>query len=241
MASYRKSAMATGILFLITHITSIGASVLYGSMLDHAGYITGSGSSTRLLLGVLFEVILATAIIGTAVALYPIMRKWGEGSALGYAALRTLEGAIIAVGVVPVLALVTLRDMGTAAGSDPNTLATIGNTLNALHNATLLIGPGLVCGVNTVVMASLMAKSGVVPRIIPLLGLIGGPLIFIVNTGKLLGIYDQIPPAMGILVLPIFAWEVSLALWLIVKGFRQSALAARTPQSATSDLPIFAP
>ncbi len=236
VASHRNSAIATGILFLITHVTSIGSFVLYVPILDRAGYITGSGSDTQVLLGVLFEIILALANIGTAVALFPVVKKWNEGVALGYAALRTLEGAIIAVGVIPLLAVVTLRHLAGAAGTDPNTLTIIGTTLIALHNWTLLVGPGLVCGVNTVLMAYLMYKSGLVPRIIPLLGLIGGPLVFIVNTGKMFGLYDQIPPYLAVLVLPIFAWEVSLALWLIIKGFKRSALASEPAKPAANVL-----
>ncbi|MEO8392234.1 MAG: DUF4386 domain-containing protein [Chloroflexota bacterium] len=235
-ASYRRNAIATGVLFLITEVTSIGSFALYGPLFDHSGYITSSGSDTPVLLGVLFEIILAMANIGTAVALFPVVRKWNEGVALGYAALRTLEGCVIAVGVIPVLAVVTLRHLVGTAGSDPVTLATIGNVLIALHNWTILLGPGLVCGVNTVLMAYLMYKSGLVPRIIPLLGLIGGPLVFMVNIGKMFGLYDQIPPLLAILVLPIFAWEVSLAIWLIVKGFKSSATTSEPATAVTNEL-----
>jgi len=236
MASYRKSAIATGVFFLITHVTSIGAVVLYGPILDHLGYITSAGSDTQVILGVLFEIILAMANIGTAVALFPVVKKWNEGIALGYAALRTLEGCIIAVGVIPLLAVVTLRHLVGTVGTDPAILTTIGNALIAFHNWTFLVGPGLVCGVNTVLMAYLMYKSRLVPRFIPILGLIGGPLVFAMNTGKMFGLYDQFPSWMGVAVIPIFAWEVSLALWLIVKSFKQSALTSEPATAATNEL-----
>jgi hypothetical protein len=231
VAFHRKSAIATGVLFLVTHITSIGAFVLYGPLLDHAGYITGSGSDTQVILGTLFEIILAMANIGTAVALFPVVKKWNEGIALGYAALRTLEGCIIAVGVLPLLAVVTLRHLVGTDGSDPATFTTIGNALIAFHNWTLLLGPGLVCGVNTVLMAYLMYKSRLVPRFIPILGLVGGPLIFVMNVAKLFGFSEQLPAWAGITVVPIFAWEITLAFWLITKGFRSSAT---TPEPATA-------
>jgi hypothetical protein len=234
VALHRKSAIATGVLFLITEVTSIGAVALYGPILDHAGYIAGSGPDTQVLLGVLFEIILALANIGTAVALFPVVKKWNEGVALGYAALRTLEGCIIAVGVIPLLAVVTLRHLVGTVGSDPDTLVAIGNALIALHNWTFLVGPGLVCGVNTVLMAYLMCKSGLVPRIIPLLGLIGGPLVFLMNTGKMFGLYDQFPSWAALLVLPIFTWEVSLAIWLIVKGFKPSAMTSESAKPAAN-------
>jgi hypothetical protein len=233
----RRLAIAAGVCFLVTHVTSVAAPALYGPVLNDAGFIVGAGSDTGVLLGALFEIILAMANIGTAVALFPVVKRWHEGLALGYVGLRTLEGAIIAVGVLPLLAVVTLRQQLLGApGTDTATLATLGNALVALHNWTFILGPGLVCGVNTVLMASLMYRSGLVPRIIPVLGLIGGPLVFAYNTGLLFGVSQQIAAWAGILVLPIFTWEVSLALWMIIKGFKPAALNARPARPETREV-----
>ena len=220
-ASSRKSAIAVGVLYLITHVTSVGAVILYGPILNNARYIIGSGSDTQVILGTFFDIILALAIVGTAVALFPVVKKWNEGIALGYVGLRTLEAGIIAVGVMPLLTVVTLRQLlaGTT-GTDPATLVTLGSALVAFYKWTFLIGPGLVCGVNTVLMAYLMYKSRLVPQFIPVLGLVGGPLVFAINVAKLFGIYGQFPSWAAIAVIPIFAWEVTLALWLIAKGFK---------------------
>ena len=148
------------------------------------------------------------AIIGTAVALFPVVKRQNEGLALGYVGLRTLEAGIIAVGALSMLAGVTLGQMGTTA--DPATMATLGAALTGAYKWTAMLGPGLTCGVNTVLMAYLMYTSRLVPRVIPVLGLVGGPLVFAYNTAQMFGLTNQIQAWAAILVLPIFAWEVSL-------------------------------
>jgi len=231
----RKFAIAAGVCYLITHVTSVGAQFLYDPI-NKASYITGAGPDTPVLVGAFFEVILALAIVGTAVALFPIAKRQNEGIALGYVGLRTLEAGIIAVGVLPLLAIVTLRQtLAGTTSTDPTTLVTIGNALVSFHNWTFLIGPGLVCGTNTVLMAYLMYKSRLVPRFIPVLGLVGGPLVFAYNTAKMFGLSDQIPSWAAIGVIPIFAWEVSLAIYLIVKGFKPAAISAMASNSAKTE------
>jgi len=221
MTATRRTAVVAGVLYLVTHVTSIGGLALYGPVLSKSGYIVGSVTDTRMLLGAFLEVILALAIVGTAVALYPVVKRQNEGVALGYMGLRTLEAGIIAVGVVPLLAVVTLRQHLTGtAGTD---VVSLGNALVAFHNWTFLLGPSYVCGTNTVLIAYLMYRSGLVPRFIPVLGLIGGPLVFASGAAQMFGLYEQVSVWAAIAALPIFAWEVSLALYLILKGFRPSA------------------
>jgi len=234
-AARRKIAITAGMLFLITHVTSVGAFFLYDPVLNHADYVLGAGSESQVLLGALFEVILALTVIGTAVALYPIVKQQNEGVALGYVGLRTLEAGIIAVGVLPLLALVSLRASAGVTTADPEGFLAAGSVLVAWYEWTTLLGPGLVCGTNTVLMAYLMYRSRLVPRIIPILGLVGGPLIFVVTVVKMFGILEQLPEWTGITVIPIFAWEVTLALWLIFKGFR-SFTSAVQPAPAANDL-----
>jgi len=233
--SSRKLAITVGTLYLITHVTSIGAFALYEPVLNHTDYVVGSGSDTQVLIGVLFEIILTLAVVGTAVTLFPVMKRWNEGVALGYVGLRTLEAGIIAVGVIPLLAVVTLRQqMVDTVGADPAALMTVSSVLVALYQWTVLLGPGLVCGTNTVLMAYLMYRSRLVPRFIPMLGLVGGPLIFIVNAAKMFGFVEQNSPLLLIAVVPIFAWEVSLALRLILKGFKQSVTTSELDKSAAN-------
>ncbi|WP_200207641.1 DUF4386 domain-containing protein [Micromonospora coerulea] len=221
MPSNRRTATVVGVLFLVTHVTSIAAVALYGPVLHHADYVVGPGPDTQVLLGVFLEVVLALAIVGTAVTLFPIVKRQNEGVALGYVGLRTLEAGVIAVGVVPLLAVVTLRqDSAGTAGADATAL---GSALVAFHNWTFLVGPSFICGTNTVLLAYLLYRSGLVPRFIPVLGLVGGPLVFASGTAQMFGIYQQISVWAAIAAIPVFAWELCLALYLILKGFRSPA------------------
>ena len=220
MASPRRIAIAAGVLFLVTHVTSVGALVLYGPVLNSPDYVVGAGADARVLVGALLEVILAIAIVGTAVALFPVVKRENEGIALGYVGLRTLEAATIVVGVCSLLAVVTLRQQHAgSASTDTTSLVTVGTALVAIHDWTFLVGPNFVLGTNTVLLALLLYRSRLVPRFIPILGVIGGPLVFVVALGVLFGLYKQVSPIGAIAAVPAFAWELSLALWLIVKGF----------------------
>lgn len=195
-----------GLLYLVTHVTSVGAVVLYGRLLTDPT----AGTGVNVQVGALLEIILALAVVGTAVGLFPVVKPYGEGVALGYVGLRTLEAALIAVGVIPLLAL-------------PSPDAA---TLVALHNQTFLLGPGFVCGVDTVLAAYLMYRSGLVPKFIPVLGLIGGPALFLVSVAQLLGPVAQFSGAAAVPALPVFAWELSLALYLVVRGTSRERVAA---------------
>jgi len=225
MSPERKLAIATGVLFFVTHVTSIAAIVLYQPVLNHPGYVLGNGAAnSRILLGGLLELILAAAVIGTAVTLYPVVRRHNKALAMGYVGLRTLEAGIIVTGIASLLAVVSLQH---AAGTAVNAaaLTTVAKALVAVHNWTFIIGPGLVCGLNTAVMAYALYRSKLVARFIPVLGLIGGPLVFAANVAGMFGVPRN---DLGVCVVPVFAWEVSLAIFLITKGFR-STTATATP------------
>jgi hypothetical protein len=234
--SPRKLAAAAGVLYLITHVTSIGAVIFYDPLLKNASYVTGTGSDTQVILGALLDIILALAVVGTSVALYPVVRKWHEGIALGYVGLRTLEAGIIAAGVILLLAAVTLRQHGNGS-ADPATLVTLSSALVAGYTWTTLLGPGLVCGVNTVLMAYLMYTSRLVPRFIPMLGLVGGPLIFAITIGRMFDVFEPMSVCVGIAVIPIFAWELSLATRLIIRGFNTSVTAPESIRATANALP----
>jgi hypothetical protein len=223
MTSTRRTAIAAGVLFLATHVTSVTALVIYGPVLKYSGYIAGAGPDTPVLLGVLLEVVLALAIVGTGVALYPVVKRQNEGAALGYVALRTLEAGVIAVGVVPLLAIVTLRQDGSGG---PGAIG-LGDALVSFHNWTFLIGPSFVCGTNTALLAYLLYRSGLVPRFIPVLGLIGGPLVFTSGVTQLFGLFGQFSAPVAAMAVPVFAWEICLAVYLIARGFRATAEVAR--------------
>lgn len=204
--------MAAGSLFLLTEVAAIAGAVLYRPLLGTADGRLAEGAATGALLGVLCEVVLVVAVAGTGAALFPVLRRHGEGLALGYAFGRLLEAAVIAVGIVGVLALVTVRrDAGAADGADA--------ALVAVHDWTFLLGPNIALGLNTVLLAYLAYRTRLVPRFIVVLGLVGGPLICASAVAVMFGAYTQLSAAGAAAALPVFAWELSLAGWLIVKGF----------------------
>jgi hypothetical protein len=225
MSPSRRTAVTVGVLFLITHVTSVPAVLLYDSVLGDRTDVLAGGGTGRLLLGGLLDVVLALAVVGTAVAVHPVVKRWGSGLALGYVGLRTLEAAVIVAGVAALLGVVTLRRHGLGAGAEP-----VAEALVAVRDWTFILGPGLVCGTNTVLLATLMHRSRLVPRYIALLGLVGGPLVFGYNVLELFGVEHVVAPIAVVFVLPVFAWEVCLAVTLVVRGF------AGTPQPGARPL-----
>ena len=214
-------ARVTGVLFLITFATAIGALYLFQPVLDDpAGYIAGAGSDNRIYFGALLELLLIVANIGTAVVLFPILRRQNEILALGYVTARLVEGAFIAIGLFAVLSLVTLgqEDSGAQAGL-------IGYTLSEVKDWTFILGPGWVVGVgNGLILGYLMYRSGLVPRPLAALGLIGGPLIVLSGTLVLFDVIDQGGTGQGLATIPEFFWELGLGIYLTVKGFRPSPI-----------------
>jgi hypothetical protein len=175
-------------------------------------------------LGAFLELILIIANIGTAVVLYPVLKRQNEILALGYVTARVVECAFIAVGLLSLLTVVALRQ--AAAGADAASLVTAGKTLVALHDWTFLLGPGFFVGVgNGLLLGYLMYRSALVPRAMAMLGLIGGPLIIASGVGALFGVIEAGSVWQIIATIPEFFWELSLGIWLTVKGFNPSAIA----------------
>jgi hypothetical protein len=228
MDSTRRTSFVTGVLFIVTFVTSIPAAlVLYTPVLDDANYIIGAGADTGVALGAFLEVLLIVANVGTAVALFPILRRQSEPLALGYVTARLVECTFIAIGIVSLLAVVTLRqDFAGAAGGDPGSLVTAGKSLVAIHDWTFLLGPGWVVGVgNGLILGWLMYRSGLVPRGLALLGLVAGPVLLASGTGVLFGVFEPGSGPQVIATAPEFVWELSLGIYLMVKGFKPSGVA----------------
>lgn len=219
----RRSTRWAGILFFVTHVTSVGAVALYSS----GGFDTTKPlrGRTAVLQGGLLEVMLAAAVVGTSVALYPALRRRSHGLASAYVALRTLEASVILAGVVAILPVVARPATTAAAGIDP----AVGAGLRLLHDWTFLIGPGLINPINTVVLAWLLLKSRAVPRPIPMLGLVGAVLIGSVNVIVMFGQINPQPVA----AVPIFLWEISLAIYLIARGLTDGQSGSRHVDSGS--------
>ena len=226
MTSLRKTSLTAGVFYLITFV-SIPTLFLY-SPVKEANYIVGSGADTQVLVSGLLEIIVALAGIGTAVTLYPVLKRQNQGVALGLVSIRTLEAATIFAGVVSLLSIVTLRQ----AGAGPNALVT-GQVLNAQYHWTFLLGQALLPGINALLLGSLMYKSRLVPRVLPLIGLIGAPIIFASVLAKYFGVYDELSVWSLLGALPIAVWEFSLGVYLTVKGFKPCAITAEMTEEAT--------
>ena len=231
--SMRMTAFAAGVFYLLTFI-SIPRLALFGPVLEDPNYILSSGSDTGVLVGIVLEMVVAFAIVATGVALYPVLKRQNEGVALGFVTARLFETGVIVVGILSLLAVVTLRQ-NAPAGADTASLITSGGALVAIQNWTFLIGQGLMPGINALLLGYLFYRSGLVPRVIPALGLIGAPLIISSVFGQLFGINEQVSVWSGIAVLPIFVWEFSLGVWLVFKGFKPSAMAALDARSTGTD------
>ncbi|QEO08768.1 DUF4386 domain-containing protein [Protaetiibacter larvae] len=220
MTATRRTAALVGALFLVTHVTSVGARILYTPVVTDP---TRLGDDTPLLVGALLEVVLAVAVAATAFVVHPAVTRHNPGAALGYVALRTLEASVILAGVVAILTLASIRTALAADGVDHTGLETLAGVVTSFQDWTFVIGPGLVCGVNTVLLAWIMFRSGLVPRFIGMLGIVGGPVVFLVNALKVLDLDEPLMPWLGLGAVPVFAWEILLALYLLFRGFRPTA------------------
>jgi len=227
MDPVRKSALVVGVLFIVTFIASIPpAFIFYTPVLNDAHYVLGVGADTRIFVGAFFEVLLVISGIGTAVALFPVVKRQHEGIALGYVAARIVEATMVAVGIVALLAVVTLRrDFAGSGGADAATFVVAGKALVAIHKWTFLLGPGFCPGIeNGLMLGYLMYRTRLVPRPIAVLGLIAGPLAIIAGTGELFQLFPQLSGTAGALTFPEALFEGVLGIWLTVKGFTPSAV-----------------
>jgi len=218
MEDDQRHARIFGVLFIVTFITSIGALALFQPVLDDpVGYIAGGGKDGQIYLGAFLELLLIIANVGTAVVLYPIVRRQNELLAIGYVAARVIECVFIAGGVIFVLGVVSLR-------KDSPDAADLAVSLAALKDWTFLFGPGFIVPFgNGLILGYLMYTSGLVPRGMAWLGLIGGPLLLFSSIGTLFDWWDAGTTVPALLVIPEFLWELSLGIYAAVWGFRRDA------------------
>jgi hypothetical protein len=230
VSSSRRISLAAGVLFLITFATSIPALALFQPVLDDpAGYVANGGRDNQIFFGAFLELLLIIANIGTAVVLYPVLKRENHILALGYVTARIVESAFILVGILAVLSIVTLSQ--EPSGGDEGAIA---YTLAALKDWTFILGPGFVVGVgNGLMLGYLMYRSALVPQRLAMFGLVGGPLIVLSGTLVIFDVADLHGTVQGLATIPEFIWELGLGLWLTFKGFRPSPVLARgAPPSA---------
>ena len=220
----RNHVRAAGIFYLVTFAASIPALILIQPVLNDTAYITGAGQDTRVLWGCFLDFVNALAGIGSAVALFPVLKRRKESLALGFVTSRMLEAAVIMIGVVCLLAVVTLRqDVAGTAGTNPATLTTIGQALVAVRDWTFLFGPGFMPAFSALLLGSLLYRFRLVPRFIPAMGLIGAPLLLTVNILTVLGHNSQISAVSAAGTVLVATWELSIGIYMTVKGFKNTA------------------
>jgi hypothetical protein len=229
MSPMRKVALAGGILYLLTFLASIPQLFLFADIVDDpTGFISSPGSNAAVLWGSGLEVVTAIACVGTAVALYPVTRRVSRTAAIGFVTSRVVEATLILVGVMSVLAVVTLKaDFAGATGAQADALQVTGAALVDLRQWTFLLGPGLIAGINGLLLGYVMYRSRLVPRIIPTIGLIGAPIILLSSVSTIFGGWEQTSSVGALCALPIATWEFSLGVYLVVKGFRRSSMVPR--------------
>jgi hypothetical protein len=205
------------VLYLLTFV-SIPTLALYAPVHD-PNYIAGPGPDTGVLIGGILELIVALASVGTAVALFPVIKRQNEGVALGFVGSRVVEASTIVAGVAFLLSVVTLRQ----AGAGHEALVT-GRALVAMYDRMFLVGQSFFPAVNGALLGFLLYRSRLVPRALPVLAFIGVPLLLGADAAVLFGLIGRSSSLAGLAALPIALWEFSLGVWLVVKGFNASPI-----------------
>jgi hypothetical protein len=221
----------TGLMFLITYATSIPPVLsLYVPALHDPAFILGGPLDRAVSWGAILELLLIFSNIATAIALYPVLRLRFPLLSVGFIGARLTESGFIAIGIVAIMALNTLRLQSAA---DEASLLVAGQALVAVHDWTFNLGPGVVVGVgNGLMLGYMLWKTRLVPRVMSFLGLIGGPALLTAGTAVILGYIEAGSPMQMLATLPEFLWELSLGLWLLMKGFNLNALEELDAQQA---------
>ncbi len=220
----QRTARVVGWFFIGTFVFSIPGFLLYGPLLNHDTYVLGGGADGQIAFGAFLEVLTAICNIGTAVALYPVAKRYTERAALGYVALRVVESTIIVAGLISVMAVVTLRQ--ELGGADPAAVGVAGQALVAFHDWTFLLGPGFCAGIgNGVLLGFIMLKSGLLPRRLAIFGLVAGAVAIVAASGALLGLYDRQSTPQKLLTVPEIIWEATFGIYLVTKGFASTRVA----------------
>lgn len=217
MSTLRKTSLVAGVLYLLTFV-SIPTIALYSSI-HNPNYIIGQGPDNAVIFGGILEIIVALAGIGTAITLYPLLKKQNEGMALGLVASRILEGSTMFVGVAFLLSIVTLR----RAGAGEDALVT-SHALIALYDRIFLLGQSFIPALNDLLLGFLLYQSRLVPRVLSLIGIVGAIPLVVGYIAVMFGFIGQHSPLAGLAALLVALFEFSLGIYLVVKGFRQSAI-----------------
>jgi hypothetical protein len=218
MSTTRKLALGAGLFYIATFVFSIPTLGMTDTFVHNANFVHGAGSGSGVQWAALFDMLTGLTGIGTAVMVYPVIKRYGRTNAIAFVASRTLEAAILAVSAISLLSVYTLRqDLGATntVGLDATAAALV-----AVHKWTFLFGPGVMATVNALCFATVLRRTGLVPRVIPTVGLIGAPLLAFSSIVTIFGGWDQTSSIAMLFTLPIAAWELAVGIYMTFKGFK---------------------
>lgn len=222
MSTTRKLALGAGLFYLATFVFSIPTLKMTDSFINNPNFVHGAGSGAGVQWAALFDMLTGLTGIGTAVMVYPVIKRYGRTNAIGFVASRTLEAAILAVSAISLLTMYTLRhDLGGTATAG---LGVTAAALVAVHKWTFLFGPGVMASVNALCFATVLRRTGLVPRVIPTLGVIGAPLLAMSSIVTILGGWSQTSSIAMLCTLPIATWELAVGLYMTFKGFKAATV-----------------
>ncbi|MFS0868893.1 DUF4386 domain-containing protein [Paenibacillus xylanilyticus] len=226
MTQDRINGIIIGIFYIVAAVTSVIAVISYEPVLSEQWYLAvTNGFKTKVLLGVMNDLLLILTAVGTGVMLFPYLRRWNEHFALGHLCFRFMEAVLLVIGVVSILGLLQLSihyELNHLTSEE--NLQEIGYMLQAFHRWTSMLGPNFMLGVNTALYSYLLFRTGLVPRRLAIFGMTTAVLVFIASLLEMFGIVEPLSAVKGVIALPVGVYELSLATWLIVKGFHKQNL-----------------
>ncbi|HEX6547590.1 MAG TPA: DUF4386 domain-containing protein [Candidatus Dormibacteraeota bacterium] len=219
----KRTAVAVGALFWLSNLATLAGGAISGLIPGSANALASLyPHSTQLVAGTLITHVNEAALIGYAVLLFPVLRRYGEGAALAYVAFKLVEGVLLLVSAALLLSLIPLSQRYLAGGgADTAALRASADLTLAQQDWSGRLAT-LAYLVATPILNVLLYRSRLVPRVISVWGLVALALL---AAGLAMGVGD---PTRGLepgqlLVIPIFLWELTFATWLIVKGFQEPA------------------
>ncbi len=222
----KTNARILGIFYIIAALSSIIAVVLYGPVLSEQWQMAvANGSETKVLIGVLNDLLLVVTAVGTSVMLFPYVRLWNEHIALGYLCFRFMEAVFIAIGILSILGLLRLSTYNsTASLASAASLEPIGLLLQDIYRWTAMLGPNFMLGINTSLYSYLLYRTGYVPKPLAIFGMLTAVMVLVAGLLQMFGIIGPYSAVKGLVALPVGVYEMTLAVWLIVKGFHRDNL-----------------
>lgn len=218
---HKLNAVITGLLYIAAAAASISALRLYGPILFNTSYLTDEVVKYKsVIAGGFCELLAAGTVAGTAIMLYPYLRRYNERLGLTYLCFRWFEAVLILMGTVGVLTMFSLSQLyKTTLHPADLSFHVTASMLKALYCWTLILGPNFMLGINTFIYSVVFFKTQLIPRMISTLGIIASIFIFVASLLEMFGIIQQLSISGALLAFPIFIYEMTLAFWLLFKGF----------------------